>query len=189
MRRVAFALLGGAAIAAVVAVSVARPATVSTALPPDPEPTLERQVGAVQRARLGAAYEQLDVDGDGRVSLQEYTPDGSLAARFAERDLDADGFIDAAERRDWQRDNGQASERFKRWSQVGIAVHDQDGDDALSAAEFPGPPEAFGRLDRDGDGRLTRQELHRRSGGEGGDGQRAEPVEGGEVGVDGQALD
>ncbi|MCP4805579.1 MAG: hypothetical protein GY913_15420 [Proteobacteria bacterium] len=147
------------------------PVQVTTVLPADPEPTAERHATDPERARLGESYERMDVDGDGRVSRAEYSPDGQHEDRFESRDLDGDGYIDAEERRAWHDEHGQTTERFKRWAQVGVTQHDTDGDERLSDAEFPGPPEAFGRLDRNGDGFIERSELKRRSGSgrEGGD--------------------
>jgi len=40
-----------------------------------------------------------------------------------------------------------------------IIRNDTDGDDRLSPDEFPGPPHAFDRIDQNGDGYLTLQEL------------------------------
>ena len=49
-------------------------------------------------------------------------------------------------------------------AQNAIQRNDRDGDGRLSRQEFPGPNQAFHRLDRDGDGFLTQDELGRTGG-------------------------
>lgn len=53
---------------------------------------------------------------------------------------------------------GQQPQRQRPPWDVILARNDADRDGKLSRAEFPGPLPLFGRLDRDGDGFITRQE-------------------------------
>jgi Ca2+-binding EF-hand superfamily protein len=97
--------------------------------------------------------EHLDTDGDGLISLEEFTnpPDW-----FARLDANEDGSVtrDEMEQARLERQEemaARAAERFKE------ADTDQNG--YLSLEEFPGPDRAFHRLDADGDGQLSPEEM------------------------------
>jgi len=92
----------------------------------------------------------MDRDGDGRVSLAEYT--GREA--FERLDLNHDGFLDRKDLPPELEGDGEALDprfdaRFK--------AMDRDGDGKLSAAELP-RPELLGRLDTNRDGFVSRAE-------------------------------
>jgi hypothetical protein len=98
-------------------------------------------------------FEQLDANGDGRVSFEEfsrynlarYTPE-----LFAQMDVDASDTLEIAEL-------AAAGERHI------LSMLDADGDGILTRAEFLALEErleaAFATWDKDGDGYLTQQEL------------------------------
>lgn len=102
------------------------------------------------------AFDTLDRDGNGGISLQELQDHG--AARFAEADTDADGGLSAEEM--IAAAEGRAAERAAQM----IARFDENGDGLLQSEEMPRPPEdraarMFGRIDADGDGQVTPAEF------------------------------
>jgi len=106
--------------------------------------------GFMDPARM---MERLDTDGDGVISLAEFTQPPDLFERL---DLNEDGSITREEaeqaRQQHQAEMAErAAERFRE------ADTDQNG--FLSPAEFPGPDRAFERLDADNDGQLSPEEL------------------------------
>ncbi|HJN74870.1 MAG TPA: hypothetical protein QGF58_13135 [Myxococcota bacterium] len=105
---------------------------------------------------LRGAFMELDRDGDGRVSISEYSEDGQWAARFLERDTDGDGFVTRDELKSTR---GQVGELLERWRDFPIPAADADGDGALDRSEFPGPPEIFIHLDTNDDGRVDESEV------------------------------
>jgi Ca2+-binding EF-hand superfamily protein len=95
----------------------------------------------------------LDTDGDGLISLQEFTNPPDLFDRL---DMNEDGSITREEaeqaRQQHQAEMAElAAERFKE------ADKDQNG--FLSPDEFPGPDHAFTRLDTNSDGQLSPEEM------------------------------
>ena len=106
---------------------------------------------------------RLDADGDGRISKGE-AGDGPLAAKFAQIDRNADGYLVRSEMRQFaeQRRAERQAERAQR-SQARFAQADADGDGRLSRAEFeaawPRMAQAFAFLDEDRDGHLLQADL------------------------------
>lgn len=95
--------------------------------------------------------QRFDQDGDGLVSAEEFIADDD---RFSHLDVNADGYLDAAEapRHGEHRGAGGPGGRD-------IMSFDSDGNGQLSQDEFPGPADRFGDLDTDGDGFLSAEEL------------------------------
>jgi Ca2+-binding EF-hand superfamily protein len=130
----------------------------STALAQAPE-------GQQEQTDPSAAFvQQLDTDGDGKVSLDEaLAPQGP---RFAEADRDSDGAITAAE----------AGESFKEQvppemleamkergmpdpGETFVKNLDKNNDGKVDQSEFQQPTvEAFKRMDTDGDGFASKEE-------------------------------
>ncbi|MFH1136711.1 MAG: EF-hand domain-containing protein [Pseudomonadota bacterium] len=82
-----------------------------------------------------------DRDKDGKVSREEFL---GPAEQFKQLDRSGDGFIDAAEAPQGPPPRG------KKPDFIGDLDRDKDG--KVSREEFPGPPEHFKQLDRSGDG-------------------------------------
>lgn len=132
---------------------------------PGMDPSGMRNSGMGQFAGLRGIgrYIALDTDGDGRISKLE-AESSPLAKRFAEIDLNKDGYLVRSElQADSDRRRAEyaskASERFEeKFKQA-----DSNGDGRLSRAEFeaawPGKEKMFAFLDEDRDGYLTREDL------------------------------
>ncbi len=111
-----------------------------------------------------AFIQQLDTDGDGKVSLEEAL--APQQQRFDEIDADGDGYITAEEA--GNAFNAQVpAEMLEAMQERGmpdpgetfVKNLDQDGDGRVSREEFEQPTiESFNRMDTDGDGYATREE-------------------------------
>ena len=101
-------------------------------------------------------WEDIDLDRDGRISKEEYTPDGRWTKRFDQRDLDGDGYLTRKERK--ERVSG-SHKGLGRHSAVDFVVRDKDADGALTLREFAGPPDVFEILDADENGTLSADEV------------------------------
>lgn len=95
-------------------------------------------------------FDRLDVNRDGRVSLQEWAGDRVVFERL---DLNRDGYLT----RDELRRHGDAAGSFDRL--------DVNHDRRISLKEWPGNRLTFDRLDLNHDGYLTREELRQQAGG------------------------
>ncbi len=119
-------------------------------------------------------FENLDLNGDGAVTLEEM--EGAREARFAQADANGDGVLDRDEL------IAGGSERMARGIDRMLERADTDGDGAVSPEEMAemrpgrrGPEAIFERFDADGDGSLTQSEfeeaaeaMRERRGGHGG---------------------
>ncbi len=102
-------------------------------------------------------FAQVDADGDGKVTKEEF--EAFRAARFAAADTDGDGKLSPEEM--------EAAREARRMERVRgmITRLDTDGDGLLSAEELAagaprrGPEAMFGMLDADEDGALTLEEM------------------------------
>jgi len=111
----------------------------------------------------GAAYAQTplaaaDLDGDGRVSLAEFSRSEN-AAMLKRLDADGDGRISRQEMKPVADREPEGSDRQGRLDRM-WARSDLDGDGFLNAAELDAAAKRrFGRRDRDKDGWLSASEL------------------------------
>jgi Ca2+-binding EF-hand superfamily protein len=96
-----------------------------------------------------ALFHRLDRDGDGAISLQEWP--GSLRA-FEVRDRDGDGVLSIEEM--LALDGVEVDLRL-----AALADLDLDGDGVVRRVEWWGDPFQFDRVDRNGDGVVSRWEL------------------------------
>ncbi len=87
------------------------------------------------------SFRNHDWNGDGKLSGDEVRPGGRRVPRWDDRDI-ADSIA-----------------RDDDWSEARFSSLDHDGNGRLSAKEWHGDPELFGRLDRNRDGSLTRAEF------------------------------
>lgn len=108
----------------------------------------------------GMVFSELDLDGDGALTLQEMQ--GAAEGRFARADADGDGLVTRDEL--LAQATAQAEARIDRM----LERADSDGDGAISAAEIDAMREArrvarmermFERVDADGDGTVTEAEF------------------------------
>jgi len=103
--------------------------------------------------RLRQALEEMDADGDGRITREEWKGREEIFRRL---DADGDGIVTREEIR-------QAIGRLEGWAgRSGDALFrraDKDGDGRVSREEWPLSPEAFDRFDRNGDGFISREEV------------------------------
>lgn len=117
------------------------------------------QAGDTPPAAPGAA--SIDANNDGVVTREEAKPYPRLAETFDTADKNKDGKLDATEL-EAHRAAMRVEMRAKaeaRWKAA-----DTDGDDALSLEEakasMPGIAERFKKFDGDGDGKVSRDEMH-----------------------------
>ena len=114
-------------------------------------------------------FSQMDADGDGKITTEEMA--AFRAARFAEQDADGDGFL--------TKDEILAAQMAKVQERMGKRIEhmmiDQDTDDdgKISLEELSATDrgaQMFSRLDMDGDGAVSkdeiRQAMHQFRGGE-----------------------
>ena len=117
----------------------------------------------------------LDLDKNGRISEAEFNGPQGLFARL---DANRDGVLDQDEQ---GRLAAAAPNRPGPRGRSPFHGFDRDGDGKLSREEFPGPDDHFARFDSDRDGYLSQDEMPRRPDGPGGTGpdRRSGPGPGG----------
>lgn len=118
-------------------------------------------------------FEELDADGDGRVTQAELQ--SRMQARFESADADGDGKLSRAEMS--ARIEARQAERRAQMLERMFEHRDEDGDGALTLEEMrrDRAERMFARMDEDGDGALSREEFeamrdrhHMRHGAQGG---------------------
>lgn len=104
-------------------------------------------------------FEELDADGDGKVTRDEMQ--AHMQARFGAADTDGDGKLSRAELS--ARIEARQAERRERRLDRMFDRHDTDGDGALSMDEMRGDRAGpmFSRLDADDDGAVSKEEFER----------------------------
>lgn len=125
-------------------------------------------------------FERLDKNGDGFVSKDEFT--AGRTAFFTKLDANGDGFIDQSEidkaRAAWHQRANKPSDGTQQSQNDATSQHkehrgflqrmDTDGDGKISTAEFAAAgDQMFGKLDKNGDGKLAMDEVpqhHRQHG-------------------------
>src|SRR5262249_34376946 len=108
--------------------------------------------GAMVLQRLKA----MDKDGDGKVSKQEFTGPEGLFGRL---DANNDGFITKEEAESFRPAGGLGGGAGAGQGSERFKALDKNGDGKLSKDEFPGRPQGFERLDTNKDGFLSPDEL------------------------------
>lgn len=124
------------------------------------------------KVALRDAWARLDVDADGRVSLEEADADAGLFDAFARIDADGDGFVSDAEYRAHAHlqhvvdASASGAAHAAQHSAVVVRANwaelDADGDGRISLAEAridAGFDAGFADMDTDGDGFVTRAEF------------------------------
>ncbi len=172
----ALAIAGALAAAAVTAIAQQLPSDGGMAPPP---PGAPRHQG---HGPMMGGFMRLDANHDGKISREEAAKDPKLAAKFDQLDANHDGFLDRSDFQAMRKQQGQ-----KRFSEM-----DANHDGKVSKAEmvaFMAKKDAeraqkrdqfvdamFKRLDANGDGQLTQDELAKAGGpGRGGWGDRKGP--------------
>ncbi|MBI4613772.1 MAG: EF-hand domain-containing protein [Planctomycetes bacterium] len=128
-----------------------------------PEPRKE-EPGSGSGGEFDRGFAELDTDGDGRISQDEYVE--FQKRLFSRMDADGDGSLDHDEARKLAerlasvggKGGGEGAERREKMKERFLRM-DKDGDGAVSREEWEGPSEIFDRLDGDADGKLTTEEL------------------------------
>jgi Ca2+-binding EF-hand superfamily protein len=108
-----------------------------------------------------ASFEGMDDNGDGRVSAREHA--AAAKRMFETMDRNDDGKVSAAEMDAAQpKVTGRRARKGGMSAKQKIRAVDGNGDKVLSAAEHEAASERmFGRMDANGDGRLSRAEFDR----------------------------
>ncbi len=103
---------------------------------------------------LQQRFAAADKNGDGKISREEWPGNPEV---FAQADADKDGFVSRDEAVQFFGTQGAPGQ-----GGPGVVARilgmDKNGDGKVSKKEFTGPPGAFGRIDADGDGLITKDE-------------------------------
>jgi Ca2+-binding EF-hand superfamily protein len=116
------------------------------------------------RGNTGMRFQSMDANGDGVITRDEWRGNDRS---FRNHDWNGDGKLSGDEvrpgaRRPARWDDYDVEDSIARdgdWSEARFKSLDHDGDGRLTATEWHGDPEMFGRLDRDRDGAISRGEF------------------------------
>jgi Ca2+-binding EF-hand superfamily protein len=110
-----------------------------------------------ERAGMRPAFEEIDSDGDGRITQAEMTE--QMQARFDGADADGDGALSREEL--ITRMTARHAEKIGQRADRMIERTDADGDGQLSMQELQDGRQGamMARMDRDGDGAVSRDEF------------------------------
>ena len=137
-------------LAALVAIPMTALSLCAVAQPPNPGAAS----GGTRPDFFAHLLEQMDTDGDGRISLAEYV--AAAGARFKSIDTQNKGNIDAAD----IASSPAAVERIDHRAESIVKHLDTAGNGYVTKDEFLAAAQArFARLDKNGDGKLTPDEL------------------------------
>lgn len=109
-----------------------------------------------EKPKFSKVYQKMDADGDGKISQKEWQ---DAVEKFKAIDADRDGTITGEELAEHTRRREGEEQRKKIWQKYRELDSDQDGN--ITPEEWQGKPEIFSRLDKDGDGVLSKQDVSR----------------------------
>lgn len=114
--------------------------------------------------RGGKMFDRVDINNDGRITLQE--AQAFRNARFQRMDANNDGQVTQAEMQEARsKRRAQRAERSRDRMAKRFEKTDTNGNGALDRAEFERmAAERFARMDVNGDGAVTRDEIRNRRG-------------------------
>lgn len=117
----------------------------------------QAQMGKMGEKRMQHRFEEIDADGDGRITQEEMA--GHMQARFEGADSDGDGQLSRDEI--LARMQQRQAERMARMADHMLERHDANGDGLLSPDEMRAPAKGgmFERMDADGDGAISKEEF------------------------------
>ncbi len=113
----------------------------------------------VQEALSDYTFEQLDADEDGTLSAEEAAQSPELYEQFGDMDADQNGSLS---RKEFAAKQGQNPSLQKAMAEFAFNKLDADGDGKLTAEELAKAPELYrfwSSLDRNGDGVISPEEL------------------------------
>jgi Ca2+-binding EF-hand superfamily protein len=116
------------------------------------------------RGNSGMRFQSMDTNGDGVITRDEWRGNDRS---FRNHDWNGDGKLSGEEVRPgarrparWDdRDVEDSIARDDDWTEARFASLDHDGNGRLTANEWHGDPELFGRIDRNRDGAISRAEF------------------------------
>ena len=128
-----------------------------------PEVSEEKQKGNKGK-RGGIAFEDLDADGNGIVSLEEFKNVNQML-KFAQADTNSDGIFSAEEIEAYGESlEERMQKRFQRMKERLMERVDTNDDGQIDATEIEASQQVmFDRLDADSNGELSEEELEKAS--------------------------
>lgn len=107
-----------------------------------------------------AKYRAIDMNGDGRVTRNEWRQ--SFERSFDNHDWNGDGILSGDEVKTWKDSDDDWNNQGRRWGSRRwnkMGKIDQNNDGQISRSEWRGSAEDFNRVDDDGNGFLTALEI------------------------------